>query len=81
MQHPAFEKDLDTFFYCFGYTESFNSESTQRIVKSYIYRNQFNILVLDWADYSGNNYVDAASRINNVNMLVNIILNEYAILS
>lgn len=66
MLHPAFEKDLDSLFYCFGYTESFTSESTQRVIKSYIYRNQFNVLVLDWGNYSGNSYLDAVSKIGNV---------------
>ena len=55
-----FRNDKDTVFYCFGYTETFQSESTQNVVKSYIHRNQFNILVLDWENYSGGNYVTEA---------------------
>jgi predicted alpha/beta-fold hydrolase len=46
--------------YCHGYTETFNSSSTQTVTEAYIQRNDHNILVVDWSQYSGGNYATEA---------------------
>lgn len=43
--------------YTYGYTETISSESSQAIVKSYIERNDHNILVIEWSKYNIGNYI------------------------
>lgn len=43
--------------YGYGYTESFNSLSTQTVAESYIARNDHNILIIEWSNYSNGSYV------------------------
>lgn len=43
--------------YGYGYTEKFTSMSTQKVVSSYIERNDHNILVAEWSNYSGGSYL------------------------
>lgn len=43
--------------YAFGYTERFTSMSTQTIVNSYIARDDHNILVVEWSNYSKGSYI------------------------
>lgn len=60
LNHPEYDVNNKTVFYCFGYTESFRSESTANVVQAYIDKGDYNIIVLDWADYSKGNYVTEA---------------------
>ena len=56
LQHPKFNKDRDTVLYCFGYTENYTADSTQAIVDAYLWRNDHNILVVQWSMYNADNY-------------------------
>lgn len=57
LEHPDYVEDKKTVLYGFGYTEKYTSESTQMVVSSFLERNDYNILVVDWSNYSGGNYV------------------------
>lgn len=55
--HADYENDRPTLLYAFGYTEKYTSQSTQTVVSSYIERNDHNILVVGWSNYSNGNYL------------------------
>lgn len=57
LNHPNYDHDLPTVLYGFGFTESYQSKSTQMIVSSYIERGGHNILVIEWSNYSAGNYL------------------------
>ena len=74
LQHPDFHHDRDTMLYCYGYTEDYNADSTQLIVDAYLWRNDHNILVLQWSKYSVGNYIlQAVPNTVQVSVVVNII--------
>lgn len=43
--------------YAFGYTEKFTSQSTQMVVNSFISRDDHNILIVEWSEYSRGSYI------------------------
>lgn len=43
--------------YAYGYTEKYQSMSAQTIVGAYIERDDHNIIVIDWSNYSGGSYI------------------------
>lgn len=73
LQHPDFNKDIDTILYCFGYTENYTSDSTQAIVDAYLWRSDHNILIVQWSMYAaGNYYFQAIPNAINVSVVVKI---------
>lgn len=58
-------------FYAFGWTEKYFSRSTQLVVKSHLRRNDHNIVVLDWGDYSDGEYFqEVAPRVPEVRISI-----------
>lgn len=77
LNHPDFDNNRQSVFYAFGYTEKYSSASTQMIVKSYIEREDHNILVVEWSNYNGGSYtMEAIPNMKRVGeFLGKIILN------
>lgn len=57
LNHVDYQNDRPTMLYAFGYTEKYASQSTQTIISSYTERNDHNILVVEWSNYSNGNYI------------------------
>lgn len=62
LNHSNYDNDRPTMLYGYGYTEKYTSMSTQTVVSSYIERGDHNILVVEWSNYSGGNYLAQAIR-------------------
>lgn len=46
-----------TIVYACGFIESFQTLSVQTVINAYLTRKQeFNIFIIDWSDFSGGNY-------------------------
>lgn len=48
--------------YGFGYTESYDTKSTQTVLTAFITRGGYNLLVIDWSKYNSGNYLTDAVR-------------------
>lgn len=71
LNHPNYDNDLPTVVYGFGFTESYQSKSTQTIVSSYIERGGHNILVIGWSNYAAGNYLfEAVPNVHRVGDVV-----------
>jgi hypothetical protein len=58
--HPSFDKSLTTMIYIHGYTEGLSTKSVQTVISAYQKRNDTNIFVLNWQNYSSGNYITDA---------------------
>lgn len=54
---PEFKLDRPTIIYAFDFLENHESVSTQSIVDAYLQRGDHNILILDYGELSGGNYI------------------------
>lgn len=52
-----FDSSKFTVVYAFGWGSGYQNESTQTVVSAFLAKTDFNILVVNWAKYSGGNYV------------------------
>lgn len=69
MAHPKFDQKRNTVLYLHGYVEAPSHQSVHVIVDAYQKRDDYNILVLDWAELAdGNFFVDAVPNIKRVNI-------------
>lgn len=55
--------------FVFGWTQSPDAEASQLLIKAYLKRGDYNILVLDWSDYSMGLYSAALIRISNISRI------------
>lgn len=55
LSHRDFNVSRPTMLYCYGYTENYQRNSTQTVLKAYKKR-PHNLLVVEWSKYSGGNY-------------------------
>lgn len=46
-----------TVVYAYGFTQTYDSNATQRVIEAYIERNDHNILLIDWFKYSSGDYI------------------------
>lgn len=74
LKHPDFHQHRNTILFCHGYTESYTANTTQEIVDAYLWRNDHNILVVQWSSYAAGNYVfEAIPNAIKVSVVVNIL--------
>lgn len=67
VQHNFYCNDLPTVLYIHGFLESLNSESVKTVVDAYLWRNDYNIIVLDWSQLAiGNYFFDAVPNCTQV---------------
>lgn len=53
----GFNNSRTTVIYAFGWGSGYQNESTRTVVSAFLAATNFNVLVVDWAKYSGGNYV------------------------
>lgn len=62
-----FDMQRKTMLYIHGYADESRHDSVRAIVDAYLQRNDHNILVLDWAELAGENYlIDAVPNAKQV---------------
>lgn len=67
MSHPKFDHSKKTVLYIHGYVEASSHQSVHVIVDAYLTRDDYNCLVLDWAELAdGNFFIDALPNIKQV---------------
>lgn len=67
MSHPKFDHRKKTVLYIHGYVEASSHQSVHVIVDAYLTRDDYNCLVLDWAELAdGNFFIDALPNIKQV---------------
>lgn len=69
LNHKNFNSKLPTVLFISGWTQSPNAETSQLIIKAYLKRGDYNILVLDWSDYSVGIYGAVMIRISKISRL------------
>lgn len=52
-----FDKNKPTVLYIHGFTEDRNSDSTKKVIAAFRKRNDHNILICDWGEFSMNLYL------------------------
>lgn len=62
MTNWNFDNTKPTMMYSYGFTESYNSRSTQTVLEAYLDRGDHNIVVTDWQPYNSGNYLLEAIR-------------------
>lgn len=68
LENVAFDATKKTVIYCFGYDETFESDTTQSVVNGYLARGDTNIFVLDWSkNNAGNYFLEAIPSLVKVN--------------
>ena len=71
MSHPKFDHNKKTVLYIHGYVEAPSHQSVHVIVDAYLTRDDYNCLVLDWAELAdGNFFIDAVPNIKQVSKIV-----------
>lgn len=69
-----FDTQRKTMLYIHGFAEESKHESVRAIVDAYLQRSDYNILVLDWADLAGANYlIDAVPNAKQVTKTFSIL--------
>lgn len=70
MTHPLFDHSKKTVLFIHGYVEAPSHQSVHVIVDAYLTRDDYNCLVLDWAELAdGNFFIDALPNIKQVSIL------------
>lgn len=62
MTNWNFDNTRPTMLYSYGFTESYQSTSTQTVLKAYLERGDHNLIVTDWQPYNSGNYLFEAIR-------------------
>ncbi|XP_072933643.1 pancreatic lipase-related protein 2-like [Epargyreus clarus] len=68
LSNPNFDVRKPTTFYIHGYVELWNDFSVETVVRAYLKRGGYNILVLDWANFGFGNYIGAGLSVQTVGM-------------
>lgn len=72
-----FDMQRKTMLYIHGFADESKHESVRAIVDAYLQRDDYNILVLDWADLAGANYlIDAVPNAKQVTITFSLSLCE-----
>lgn len=69
VRHPKFNSKLPTMLFISGWTQSPEAETSLLIIKAYLKRNDHNILILDWSDYSVGLYSAVMIRISKISRI------------
>ena|SRR5690349_9151318 len=69
LSNVHFNAKLPTVLYISGWTQSPDASTTRALVKAYLKRGDYNILLLDWSDYSVGIYAAVMIRISKISRL------------
>jgi hypothetical protein len=62
MTNWNYDNNRPTMLYSYGYTESYNSKSTQTVLEAYLERGDHNLIVTEWQPYNSGNYLFEAIK-------------------
>lgn len=60
--NPQLKRFKNTVIYSFGWMENYSVEGTQLIVNAFLRTRRYNVLVLDWSDYSQGDYLKEVAQ-------------------
>lgn len=69
LSHQKFSLKRPTVLYISGWIQSPDAETSQLMIKAYLKRDDYNLLVLDWSDYSVGIYSAVMIRISNISRI------------
>lgn len=69
LRNQNFNAKKPTVLYVHGWTQSPDAETSQLLIKAYLKRGDYNILILDWSDYSMGLYSSAMIRISKISRI------------
>lgn len=69
LRNQNFNAKKATVLYVHGWTQSPDAETSQLLINAYLKRGDYNILVLDWSDYSMGLYSSAMIRISKISRI------------
>lgn len=75
--HRNFNKHRPTVLYVFGWMMSAHAETSQLVISGFLNRGDYNVLVLDWSDYSVGIYYQAMINISKISRLVGQSLKKF----
>jgi hypothetical protein len=79
LHNAAYDSKKSTVIYCFGYTELYESPSTQLIVNAFLMRRDHNILVFNWSSIdAGNYFLDAVPNAVKAGQLLGQVIVDMA---
>lgn len=74
MQNKNFNGKSSTILFISGWTQSPDAEASQLLIKAYLKRGDYNILVLDWSDYSVGLYSAVMIRMSKISRIYGRVL-------
>lgn len=69
LSHRSFRPQQPTVLFVSGWMMSPDAETSQLIIKAYLKRGDYNVLVLDWSDYSVGAYPTVMIRISKISRI------------
>lgn len=75
--HKNFNKHHPTVLFVFGWMMSADAETSQLVISGFLNRGDYNVLVLDWSDYSVGIYYQAMINISKISRLVGQSLKKF----
>lgn len=69
-RHKSFDRHRPTVLFVSGWMMSPDAETSQLLIRTYLKRGDYNVLVLDWSDYSVGTYYIAMIRISKISRMV-----------
>lgn len=69
LNHKSFNSNCPTMFYVSGWTQSPDAETSLLLIRAYLKRGDYNVLVLDWSDYSVGTYIAVMIRISKISRI------------
>lgn len=74
LTHKNFNATLPTVLYISGWTQSPDAVTTRLLVNAYLKRGDYNVLLLDWSDYSVGIYGAVMIRISRISRIFGRVL-------
>lgn len=69
-RHKSFGRHRPTVLFVSGWMMSPDAETSQLLIRTYLKRCDYNVLVLDWSDYSVGTYYSVMIRISKISRIV-----------
>jgi pimeloyl-ACP methyl ester carboxylesterase len=69
LSHKRFVPKRQTLLYVSGWTQNPDAETSKLLINAYLNRGDYNVLVLDWGDYSVGTYGAVMIRISRISRI------------
>ena len=70
LNHKSFQLNRETVFLIHGWTESSKSESFDSMCKAYVERNDHNVVIVDWGQYSVGEYYFTIPKFTKISKII-----------